>query len=465
MNSPHFRVLTDLGNRVARLSALELEQLRAALLLVWGSPVDPAGQVEVIVARSDVELEEFTQGAPMEAFLDSSGRSPLMVMAGDGEYLLQRPESLQVQAHELAHHIGRFVMVRQPRWLSEGLATYLQTVRFTNLRRKATFGEFPPDYARYLRSHRRLPMKQLWTWDRRPYANSEDSLPYYATSWLWVVYLMDRQPERFRSFQERLSRAEEPRQAWEATFQDVPGLEEDLQKYEPKEEGRLTVELPPIAPELEVRELDCAEIHALRARLFLRSPGPRRVAERVRLANEEVKEALREDPTNVSAVQLRASFTPEPEKRLALARALVQARPESGAAWSLLGQSLQEAGAPAAEQVSALQRALELEPEDVDALVAMAWLHTEQGATAEGLTKAERAVRLAPGRASTLEAYAALLFQAGRCEESVTAQQRAIGVLGGHVTEALRPAAEATREAMRRKLAEYERHCVDGRKR
>ncbi|MFL5343843.1 MAG: hypothetical protein ACJ8AT_03580 [Hyalangium sp.] len=460
MNSPHFRISTDLGDRVARLAAVELEQLRAALLLVWGDKVDPPGQVDVIVARNDAELEEFTQGAALEAFLDSSGRDPLMVMAGEGEFLAQHPESLPVQAHELAHHISRFVMVRQPKWLSEGLATYLETVRFSSLHRKATFGWFHPQHYFYLRTHGRLSLKQLWAWDQRPYAIGAEARPYYATSWLWVVYLMDKQPKRFHDFQERLSRAEEPRQAWDAAFGDVPRLEEDFQKYVPRREDSLTVELPRIDPELQVQELDCAEIHALRARLFLRSPGRRRLAERLRLAGQEVEQALREDPTNVSAVQLQAGFTPEPEKRLALARALVQARPQSGAAWSLLGQALQDANAPVAEQEQALQRALALEPEDVDALVAMAWLHTEKGETAEGLAKAEHAVHLAPGRASTLEAYAALLFQAGRCEESVTAQQRAISLLNGHITAALREAAQATQQAMEQKLGEYERRCA-----
>jgi tetratricopeptide (TPR) repeat protein len=279
------------------------------------------------------------------------------------------------------------------------------------------------------------------------------------------MYLMDKQPERFRDFRERLARAEEPHQAWEEAFKDVPRLEEDFQKYVPPREDPLTVELPRINPELQVRELDCAEIHSLRARLFLRSPGRRRLGDRLQLAQQEVEQALREDPTNVSAVQLQAGFTPEPEKRLALARALVQARPGSGDAWSLLGQALQDTNAPAAEQERALQRALTLEPENVDALVAMAWLHTEKGETAEGLAKAEHAVRLAPGRASTLEAYAALLSQAGRCEESITAQQRAISVLDGHVTEALRAAAQATQQAMRQKLGEYERHCAAGHER
>ena len=273
VNSPHFRISTDLGDRVARLTAVELEQLRAALLLAWEGKVDPPGQVEVIVVRADAELEEFTQGAPLEAFLDSSGRAPLMVMAGEGEFLVQHPESLEVQAHELAHHISRSVMVRQPRWLSEGLATYLQTVRFSSLHRKATFGWFHQQHYFYLRYHGKLTLKQLWAWDQRPYAIEGEARPYYATSWLWVMYLMDKQPERFRDFRERLARAEEPHQAWEESFKDVPRLEEDFQKYVPPREDQLTVELPRINPELQVRELDCAEIHSLRARLFLRSPG------------------------------------------------------------------------------------------------------------------------------------------------------------------------------------------------
>src|SRR3954471_18357777 len=47
VNSPHFRISTDLGSRVARFTAVELEQLRAAFLLVLGGKVDPPGQVEV----------------------------------------------------------------------------------------------------------------------------------------------------------------------------------------------------------------------------------------------------------------------------------------------------------------------------------------------------------------------------------------------------------------------------------
>jgi tetratricopeptide (TPR) repeat protein len=459
VNSPHFRISTNLGLRVARFTALELEQLRAALLLAWGGQVDPPGQVEVIVVRSNAELEEFTLGTPLEAFLDSSGRSPLMVMAGEGEFMLQQPEALQVQAHELAHHITRYVMVRQPRWLTEGLATWLQTVQFSSLRRKASFGELHPGFAQYVRSHRPLSLERLWAWEKYPYLSPAEILPYYASSWLWVAYLRERHPQRFRDFMDRLARAEEPRRAWEEAFQGVTGLEEDLRKYEPQRGKQLTVELPFIKPDFEVRPLDCAEIHTLRARLFLRSPGPRSLRERLRLGRQELEEALKEDPTNVSAVLLQASFTVDPQQRLALARALVQARPGSGPAWSLLGQALQDSNAPAAEQEQALQRALALDPDDVDALVAMAWLHTEKGQTEEGLARAGRAVQLAPGRASTLEAYAALLFQAGRCEESLAAQQRAIGVLGGHVTEALRSVAQATQAAMQRKLAEYARLC------
>jgi tetratricopeptide (TPR) repeat protein len=459
VRSPHFRVFTDLGPRVARLTALELEQLRSALLLAWGEQEAPPGQLDVIAVRSDSELEEFTQGASVEAFLDSTGRTPLLVVSGEGEHLIERPEARQVQAHELAHHLSRFVMVRQPRWLAEGLATYFQTVRFSSLRTKATFGWFHGGYYAYLHHHGLLTLEELWAWDERPFASRGEALPYYASSWLWVMYLMDQHPERFQDFRARLARAEEPRRAWDAAFQGVVELEENFMRYEPPREEQLTVELPRIAGGFEERPLDCAEVHAVRARLFLRSPGQRPLGERLRLASLEVREALREDPTNVSAVQLRASLTPEPEGRLALARALIQARPDSGPAWSLLGQALQDTDAPRDEQLRALQRALELTPHDVDALVALAWVHTEAGNTAEGLATAERAVRLAPGRASTLEAYAALLFQAGRCAESLTAQQRAINVLDGHITEALRQPALATQAALRQQLSEYAVRC------
>lgn len=461
VRGPHFRVYTDLGTRVARLTALELEQLRSALLLAWGGQADPPATVEVIAVRSEEALEEFTEGVPLEAFLDSSGSTPLMVMSGNGEYLVEKPESRQVQAHELAHHLSRFVLPRQPRWLAEGLATSLQTVRFTSLRTKATFDRFHREYHAYLTYHGRLPLEDLWLWEERTYLSTGEALPYYASAWLWVVYLMDEHPERFRDFWELLARAEEPRRAWEAAFGSAQGLEEGFARYEPERKASLTVALPPMPEGFTLRELDCAEIHALRGRLFLRSPGHRSPAERVRLATREVEAALRENPTSESALLLQARLSLEPAERLARARALVKAHPESGAGWSLLGRTLQETEAPVAEQEQALRRAVERAPEDVEALVALAWLHAGKVEPQQGLAAAERAVRLAPGRASAHEAHAALLFQAGRCEESVAAQQRALNVLEGQVTAPLREAAESTREVLQERLAEYQRRCAN----
>lgn len=48
-------------------------------------------------------------------------------MGGNG-YVLEDSPDLRLQTHELAHYLSNFVLLRQPRWLAEGLARYLETI-------------------------------------------------------------------------------------------------------------------------------------------------------------------------------------------------------------------------------------------------------------------------------------------------------------------------------------------------
>ncbi|WNG42203.1 tetratricopeptide repeat protein [Archangium violaceum] len=452
VKSTHFRVRTNLSAEAAEKTAVELEQFRRALLLAWDSEFDPPGEVEAIVLRNPEELEEFTDGN-VAGFATTGENGPLLVMSGGS--LLRGESSVdhRVQLHELAHYLSGHVFLRQPRWFAEGFASYLETLQFRGGPVKVILGRPSNWKLGYVRAQGWMSLEELWAWRTTDGMSKADRTRHYASAWLWVHYLMNVHGEQFADFQGRLARAEEPRQAFDASFQGVKDLAGGLRSY--VDTGRyaiLTLPLPEVPSKVETRELDGAEIHAIRARLHLMNTGSATWEQRRQLAEKEVAQALREDPTNVSAVFLRSMLSEDESQRLALARELVKARPDSGRAWAMLGNALERSGGSAVEREQALMRAVELQPQDASVLNNLAWFYVGTNNPQKAFELAKRAVTLAPENPAILDTYAAVLFQSGRCPESLRLQRRALDMLH-----------ESTPEPRRRSfqdaLDKYEQAC------
>ncbi|WNG52644.1 DUF1570 domain-containing protein [Archangium minus] len=452
MKSTHFRVQTNLSTEAAEKTALELEKFRRALLLAWDNEFDPPGEVEAIILRSPDQLEEFTD-ARIAGFASRGENGPLLVMSGDSFLMGESSADQRIQAHELAHYLSSFVLLRQPRWIAEGFASYLESLYFKGASAEVILGRPVRWMLGYVRAHGWMSLEELWAWQTINGMSESDLRRHYASSWLWVHYLMNVHGEQFADFQGRLARAEEPRRAFEASFQGVKDLAGGLRTY--VDTGRyaiLTIPLPEVPSKVETRELDGAEVHAIRARLRLMTPGSATREQRRQQAEQEIAQALREDPTNVSAVYLQSMFSEDASQRLALARELVKARPDSGKAWAMLADALRQSGGSAVEQEQALLRAMELQPQNATVLNNLAWFYVGSENPQKAFELAKRAVALAPADAAILDTYAAVLFQSGHCPDSLRIQRRALDVLH-----------ESTPESQRRilqdRLDKYERAC------
>lgn len=457
VRSAHFRVRTNLDPEDARKVTEDLEKFRRALLLIWTRKVDPPGQLEAIVLRSRGQLAEF-QGPNTAGFFKYTEDGPLIVMDGGGSLFAGKAAHGAVQAHELAHYLSRFFLLRQPRWFAEGLASFLETVHLNEEGTKAVFGKPDGEALRYVqagsqgRVKPRLTLEELWRWGQS--SNTPDDLsPHYASSWLWFHYLLNHHAPRFQDFQMRLAHAEEPREAFELAFEGAGDLEAGVQDYLAGGEfGLWEFPLEAVATELQVRELEGAEVHAIRARLHLL--GERMAwEERKKAAQLEVTQALRENPTNVSAVRLQAGFMENHAERLTLAEALVKAHPDSGQAWRLLAGAHAAAGSPMAVREQALVRAVELSPDDASAHNDLAWLYVQSNAPEKGHALALRAVKRAPYSPWFVDTYAAVLFGVGRqCAKSVSTQRRAIELLDEQ-------APVEVRQDFQSRLTKYETAC------
>jgi len=451
VTSAHFRVKTNLNAEAATQAALELEKFRRGLLLAWDSEFDPPGEAEAIIVRNAGEFGEFTDSR-IAGYATVGENGPLLVMSGHGYLVSDEPGDQSIQAHELAHYLSQYVLLRQPTWLAEGLATYLETIHFKGRTAEVILGRPQRWFLGYVREHGWLTLEELWSWDRTGQSQAEMQ-QHYASAWLWVHYLMNEHAERFADFQARLASAEEPRQAFEAAFRGVQDLAGGLRTY--LDTGRyaiLTIPLPEVSSKVEVRDLDGAEIHAIRAQLFLRSPGDTPLEQRKQKALQELAQALSEDPMNVSAAVLHSELTAESSQQLGTARALVKARPEDGRAWSMLARALGAEKGTAEEQEQALVRAAELRPKHASTLNSLAWFYAGTQRPEKAVDPAARAVKLAPGNAAILDTYAAVLFQLGRCPEALKMQRRAADSLHERAPESLRRSIHET-------LGKYEQSC------
>ncbi|WP_407692920.1 hypothetical protein [Pyxidicoccus xibeiensis] len=455
VRSSHFNVRTNLDAETAEEATRELEMLRQGLLQAWGGSFDPPGAVEVIVLSNRAAMEEFTN-VRIEGFSATTSDGPVLVMAGNAYVLSEQSADQGTQAHELTHYLSEFALVRQPRWLSEGLASYLESIALRPERQEVILGRLHGPFFQHVHRSGWRTLDELWEWDGKGLLSTAESRQYYASSWLWVHFLISRHADRFEDFQMRLMRGDEPRQAWEESFRGVKDMAGQLHAY--VHGGRhvtyptITAPLKPETSPIHTRLMVPGEVHAIRAQLFLMTPGAAPTEERLEKAEREMAQALRENPDNVTVALLRIRSTADPFRRLELARALAERHPESGQAWDALAQALDAAGNTSEEQEAARLRAVELLPDSISAQNGLAGFYARTSQPEKGLAAARRALALAPGNAAVLDTWSTLLFQLGRCQEALSAQQLAADMLHEGTPERLRRTVHDT-------LARYEAVC------
>ncbi|AKQ67658.1 TPR domain protein [Myxococcus hansupus] len=455
VRSPHFSVRTNLDTPTAEAAAQELEMLRQGLLQAWGGNFDPPGTVDIILLHNRSALEEFTN-IRIEGFSTRTEDGPLLVLAGHAYALTEATADVTTQAHELTHYLSELALVRQPRWLSEGLAGYLETIALRPERREVILGRLHDAFYTQVSRHGWRTLDELWEWERKGMLSTAESRQYYASSWLWVHFFITRHSTRFEAFQKRLMRGEHPRQAFDAAFQGAKDLSGELNGYV-RHHGHVnyrttTAPLSPVKCLLTTRPLRAAEVHALRAQLFLMTPGAAPMEARLPHMEREMAEATREEPGNVDVMLLRLRSTEDPFRRLALARELLAMHPVSGHAWMALAQALDAAGYTSEEQEAARRRAVELLPDSVSAQNGLAGYYARTAQPEKGLAAAQRALTLAPGNASVLDTWSTILFQLGRCPEALEAQHLAVDMLHEGTPQRLRRTVNDT-------LARYQAVC------
>jgi hypothetical protein len=454
VKTPHFRVYTDAPEAQARAQALRLESLRASLLLAFPPGTDTPLPVEVVVFASRDALSWFV--SPRQLGYTRYSDSELRIVMSAEAFADGESQFTATVAHELTHYLSQYAVKQQPRWLAEGLATFLETLTLTADGR-AVFGRAP--YAKLVLVRQlfgqersvygqRETMPWLWQWSALPLAQvralpEDQESGSYALAWAWLHLLMNQRRPQLDAFFAGLNRGEAPQDAFTRAFAaDPPGsLEARLRAYVFTNMPGWSLMQPDVSQmALEVTPLSEAAVHALRAKLFVRDRPP--VQEPQRFIDFELNEALRLDPKQTDARELRAEQAQDyaAAKQLAL-------ETDDDTAWALLAQLLIEGPARDADafrqEVFARAGARLQDPRALTlAALGMGML----GDLNLAKRHAERARVLAPWSTGANVAMAVVAKLLGDCAAADEAERTALALLR-HRADA------AAADAMARKLA------------
>jgi len=433
LRSDHFVVLTDASQETAQAIVRRLERARALMLMVmWGGGTTPAGRMRVIHFAHARDLAEVSRSdiaglVGPDAF---GGRIVVTTDSSDGVDV--------VLNHELAHRLSVHFLPRQPRWIAEGIAAYLETVRGEYNGDRLRVGEASGRRLEYLRWGSAITdyEKVLRMDSSYLRASWDDSYAFETQAWALVHWLINNDAAGFNRYLDLISRGESSVKAFEQAFPSLPVARIGATIATYVRDGRYksltTTKVPRYPGPIAVRDVAAAEIHAQRAQIRRSWHG-----EKDPRYQAELAAALQADAANPLALKLSGQGDPV---------AATAAHPDDVRSWLLRSGR-------AGGDIAALEQAARIAPEDPEVLAELAHEKAKAGAVDEGVSLALRAVQFEPGRPDLLLDLAALLTHSGRCDDASVTEDRVLEVMPDGVSKEYLGRTSET-------IARFRRECV-----
>ncbi len=292
----------------------------------------------------------------------------------------------------------------------------------------------------------------LWTWGERR-LEPETVYAYYASAWLWFHFLRNRHHERFAAFWSALVGDHEAREAWAASFGDLPPerLAEELKHY--LDGGEYVALFYPTVergPAVREETLTPAAVHLARAQLFAFAPKDRTAQERATLMRAELRPPSPSTPTRSrraagssvwSLTRRAASLRPRSER----------AHPKSVDAWVALAAALRVNGEGDGLE-EALQRARALGADDPYVLRELARAQAVGGEPRKRSPPSARRRHSRRGTPGCRRARAAAEAGTGDCRQALVWERQALNALE-------QTPSSSSREELGAFLADHLRDC------
>jgi len=301
VDTPHFRVFSDSGERDSRKIALEFERFREMFSKVFNLNLEEGVQLDIFLFRDRKTFDQYSirhQGKAVGiSGLFSSGPWENMIAMVKG---WNRDSTLRTVFHEYTHYLVR--KLDWPLWLNEGVAEFYST--FDAGDKEVTLGAPIAEHVLLLRERSLMPMDVMSSAKEMGHFYEDDSQVhlFYAQAWALVHLLQFTENEdlrgRYRSFLARIkSPSVDPARAFELVFGDYP-LEKELRRYVRQRAYMVSKIEMSTDVELETKVQEIAEAVAVAhlGRLALQMDHPVE-------ADEHFKRALRKQPDLPEALE------------------------------------------------------------------------------------------------------------------------------------------------------------------
>ncbi|HLJ30313.1 MAG TPA: tetratricopeptide repeat protein [Candidatus Angelobacter sp.] len=400
VQSSHFNVLTDGGEKPGRELAQQFEQLRSAFSQLFaGQHVKQTVPLQIIALRNSRQISQYSrlyQGKPIK----STGfclRSP------DRDYIVLDLGALnwwETVIHEYAHLLLAGSSPDLPAWFNEGFAELYSTIRIDD--RHATLGRPPESVLQVLRNETLMPVSSLFRVDRDSPVYNEDSDPrsiFYAESWLVVHYLWDHneieQAQRYlQLIRQRVPVAEAVKQAFDMEPEQFDRI---LQKYSRSGIEAVRIVLPQGLEQASFSVKPVSALDATTALAGLHSHQPDYQEQAIR----ELQEVLQQDPDNAAAHRDLGYIyyhARDPEEALPHLQKAAEKSPSDWRVhffWAeLTAQKYDDALAPLIEKEA--RRVIELNPDFADGYGLLGFAFMVERRNPEATAAYQRALALKP---------------------------------------------------------------------
>ncbi len=236
LDTDHFVVFSNAGERAARRTAANLERLRDVLSqIAAGTQLASPQPMYIYLFSSRVSFAPYrpvANGKPLD--LDGYFYS-----RDDAEYMVLRADAGEatddILYHEYLHFVLRNNFTNLPIWFNEGLAELYATFQATD--EYADIGRPLANHIRWLRENSMIPLAQLFVMDRnsKDYNEGYRRGVFYAESWALTHYLIlgneARAAQTGRFFHEMSQGVPAPEAFRDAFDVDEATLERELRDY------------------------------------------------------------------------------------------------------------------------------------------------------------------------------------------------------------------------------------------
>lgn len=442
VRSPHFVVVSNAGEREARQTAVQFEQIRALFRAALPLASDHNGPVvTILAAKNEKTLQEllpeyWSKGRAHPAGIFAHAMNQFYIAL---ELDVAGPNPYETIYHEYYHSLTMPYEPDTPTWLAEGLADFFGNSEIDG--KMAVMGQASAPLLYQLQDRRLIPLKTLFEVNQTsPYYNEESKVNlFYAESWALVHYLMigDNQAHRamLAAYLTALDKGASQDEAAAAAFGSFDKLQKSLEDYIGRGSYyQFRVAVPPRTPDgdLHGRTLSESDVDAYEGG-FAETRGHEEEAKAmldraIQLdpkdaiaqsnmaitqffldqkseALDSVSKAIALDPDNMVTRYLRAYLTyneapgsknPQIEGDL---RAAIAGNPDFAPPYGLMAFYLQSEGGDLTEAIKDAQRAISIEPGNSEYRLAEAQVLIAM----QNFNAARKALQLARDDASTAE--------------------------------------------------------------